>query len=57
MNFDLKMTVAVIGMAMGFVILMLGRRKDSPKELRIAGGFLLIAGFCILLELPVPRLW
>ena len=47
---------ALLGMGIGSSLMYWGREKGSPKELRIVGGFLLVAGFCYILGIEVPRL-
>ena len=54
---DLEQACAIAGSLIGAVLMFVGRTKDTPKELRLVGGFLLVAGFCYLLGLKLPDLW
>ena len=51
----LQTLVSALGMGIGTTFMLLGREAASPSELRIVGGFLLVAGFCWLLGIQFPK--
>ena len=52
---DPRTVVALVGMAIGTVLLLMGRKPESPRELRWSGMFVLIASLCFLLGIEVPK--
>jgi hypothetical protein len=46
--------VAFVGIGIGLILMLVGRKRNSPIELRYVGGFLLLASFCYLLRIQMP---
>ena len=47
---------AIVGMCMGFALMILSMRATAPREFLPVGIFLLLTGFCKVLKARFPRL-
>lgn len=48
--------IATLGMIMGLVLMLLTLRATTPREFLPVGAFLLVAGFCKILKVRIPKL-